>query len=203
MTFDARQNLEKDPWGTKDYGNSVSSSPRSKATRVSYAQSEYSIMVAFVKNNLPLFLRLVSSDIHNKEVQLSGTEFNTLRVLFKLQGTDGRQREFARPGSASSSGVQPIKPLTSVAPFFFMPNNAKGGASPKVHMGVITEWINSLLVAVEPSEGLFKLNSLNKCVATKSHAEIFPLYGNSCKMSITGCEESNIYIDSNIETLLI
>jgi len=26
----------------------------------------------------------VSTDIHNKEVQLSATEFNTLRILFKV-----------------------------------------------------------------------------------------------------------------------
>jgi hypothetical protein len=45
MTSDARQNLEKDPWGIKESSglmtSSVTSSPRSKATRMSYAQSEY------------------------------------------------------------------------------------------------------------------------------------------------------------------
>jgi|TARA_B110001450_G_scaffold248932_1_gene265689 hypothetical protein len=69
--------------------NAVNSSPRSKATRASQIQSEYQIMVAFVKSNLKLFLRLVSSDIHNKEVSLSATEFNTLRILFKVVGSDG------------------------------------------------------------------------------------------------------------------
>ena len=97
MNNDARQNLEKDPWGTKEtsgyMGNSVNSSPRSKATRVSYAQSEYQIMVAFIKSNLKLFLRLVSTDIHNKEVSLSATEFNTLRILFKVIGSDGKAIE--------------------------------------------------------------------------------------------------------------
>lgn len=93
MNSDARQNLEKDPWGSKEGINAVNSSPRSKATRVSYAQSEYQIMVSFVKMNLPLFLRLVSSDIHNKEVSLSATEFNTLRILFKVVNSDGRSLE--------------------------------------------------------------------------------------------------------------
>lgn len=82
--------------------NSVSSSPRSKATRVSYSQSEYHLMVGFVKQNLKLFLRLISSDIHNKEVSLSATEFNTLRILFKVQSSEGKSLE-SRPTSASSS----------------------------------------------------------------------------------------------------
>ena len=94
--------MEKDIWGSNQI-NSVNSSPRSKATRVSYAQSEYQIMVSFIKMNLPLFLRLISSDIHNKEVSLSATEFNTLRILFKITGPDGRSFESmnARPKSAS------------------------------------------------------------------------------------------------------
>ena len=60
-------------------------------------------MVAFIKSNLKLFLRLVSSDIHNKEVSLSATEFNTLRILFKVTGPDGRSLENlqGRPKSAS------------------------------------------------------------------------------------------------------
>jgi hypothetical protein len=94
MSNDSRQNLEKDPWGIKEtssyINNSVNSSPRSKATRVSYTQSEYSLIVGFVKSNLKLLLRLVSADIHNKEVSLSATEFNTLRVLFKIYSVDGK-----------------------------------------------------------------------------------------------------------------
>ena len=41
MNSDARLNLEKDPWGVKEpsgyINNSVTSSPSSKATRVSYS----------------------------------------------------------------------------------------------------------------------------------------------------------------------
>jgi hypothetical protein len=59
-------------------------------------------MVAFIKSNLKLFLRLVSSDIHNKEVSLSATEFNTLRILFKVVGSDGQSIENqSKPKSAS------------------------------------------------------------------------------------------------------
>jgi len=41
--------------------------------------------MAFVKSNLKLFLRLVSTDIHNNEVQLTANEFNSLRILFKVR----------------------------------------------------------------------------------------------------------------------
>lgn len=55
--------------------------------------------------NMPLFLRLISSDIHNKEVSLSATEFNTLRILFKIVGPDGKQivDNKGRPNSATSN----------------------------------------------------------------------------------------------------
>jgi len=92
---------------------------------MSYAQSEYQIMVAFIKSNLQLFLRLISSDIHNKEVSLSATEFNTLRILFRVVDRDGRPIETSgRPKSATSSKVSQtgsIKPLSSFAPFFSTP----------------------------------------------------------------------------------
>lgn len=141
MSHDARQNLEKDAWGSKEM-NSVNSSPRSKATRMSYAQSEYQIMVSFIKMNLPLFLRLISSDIHNKEVSLSATEFNTLRILFKIVGPDGKCLESSkqRPSSATSSGKSQssYKPLSGFAPFFNQPAQMnKNQSSTKVHMSVI------------------------------------------------------------------
>lgn len=205
MNTDARQNLEKDPWGSKEGINSVNSSPRSKATRVSYAHSEYQIMVSFVKMNMPLFLRLISSDIHNKEVSLSATEFNTLRVLFKVVDANGKCVESNRPKSAQQiKGVGSFyKPLSSYTPFFQQPALSKQTASAKVHMNTLIDWINSLLLTVEPTENQFKLNSLNKCVATKSFMEIYPHYGTNCRMSIVNCEDSNVYIDANVETLLI
>lgn len=63
-------------------------------------------MVAFIKTNMKLFLRLVSSDIHNKEVSLSATEFNTLRILFKMMGPDGNSIDNSlRPKSASKNAA--------------------------------------------------------------------------------------------------
>lgn len=190
--------------------NSVSSSPRSKATRVSYSQSEYHLMVGFVKQNMKLFLRLISSDIHNKEVSLSATEFNTLRILFKVQSTDGKSLE-SRPTSASSSKMSmssmQMKQLSHFAPFYMQPasttSSASGQSSAKVHMSTIMDWIISLLAIQEPMENLYKLNSLNKCMNVKTYQDLYPHYQDRCCLSIQSCEDSNIYIDSTIQNVLI
>ena len=47
--------------------------------------NNYQIILHFVKTNLKLFLRLVSTDIHNDEVSLTANEFNSLRILFKMK----------------------------------------------------------------------------------------------------------------------
>lgn len=70
-------------------------------------------------------------------------------------------------------------------------------------MNTICDWINGLLFMIEPSDNVFKMISLNKCVTVKKYDDIYHHYGNNCKLTIIGCEESNIYIDSNVETLLI
>ncbi len=87
---ETRNNLVKDSWpGMKESSSSAIASPRSKATKINYTSSEYQIITHFVKTNLRLILRLVSSDIHNSEVSLSATEFNTLRVLFRVDQSSG------------------------------------------------------------------------------------------------------------------
>jgi hypothetical protein len=112
-------------------GSSMSpvASPRSKATRVNYTSSEYTIITHFVKTNVRLFLRLVSSDIHNTDVSLSASEFNTLRVLFKVE---------------KSSGLKSASTLSSIASFFA---SASSHSTLKVSMGVIAEWIVSMIAA--------------------------------------------------------
>ena len=52
---------------------------------MSNVHNTYQIILHFVKTNLKLFLRLVSTDIHNDEVSLTANEFNALRVLFKVK----------------------------------------------------------------------------------------------------------------------
>ena len=75
----------------------------------------------FVKSNLKLLLRLVSTDIHNTEVSLTANEFNSLRVLFKTQ---------------QISGTNLQRNLASMTPFFSV-----GSHSTKVHMNELSEWL--------------------------------------------------------------
>ena len=60
-----------------------------------------------------------------------------------------------------------------------------------------------LIQPVDSIDSTFKLKNLNKCVTIKKHDDIYHHYGQSCKMSVIGCDESNIYIDSAVETLLV
>lgn len=76
----------------------------------------------FVKSNLKLLLRLVSTDIHNNEVQLTANEFNSLRVLFKV-------RNLVSPPKGQSV-VLPT--LSSLTPFFNQANH-----STKVHIDIL------------------------------------------------------------------
>lgn len=89
FTQQARDNEQskieaQDSWGFKENSDHLRS-PRSKSTSklLSTNVSKFSILLHFIKNNLKLFLRLVSTDIHNTEVSLTANEFNSLRILFK------------------------------------------------------------------------------------------------------------------------
>ena len=77
-------------------------------------------------------------------------------------------------------------------------SSAAGQQSAKIHMSTIMEWIISLLAVQEPMENLYKLNSLNKCMTVKTYQDLYPHYQDRCNLSIIGCEESNIYLDSVI-----
>ena len=54
----------QDAWGVKE-SSSYPSSPRHKAQQKPNSASKFSIIMHFSKSNLKLFLRLVSTDIHN------------------------------------------------------------------------------------------------------------------------------------------
>ena len=84
-------NIEKNDKSPSSYLNSPLTSPRSKNVNTFRNQNqehEYHYMVNFIKTNLKLFLRIISSDIHNSETNISQNEFNTLRFLFKLDGNN-------------------------------------------------------------------------------------------------------------------
>lgn len=70
-------------------------------------------------------------------------------------------------------------------------------------MNLLIEWINNLLMPTEPTENVFKFSNLNKCVVSKTFLEMNQNYGTNCRMTIAHCEESNIYIDSNVDLLLV
>ena len=76
----------------------LGASPRSKVAKMQSAHNNYQIILHFVKTNLKLLLRLVSTDIHNDEVSLTANEFNSLRVLFKVknQGAGAQQTSLAQ-----------------------------------------------------------------------------------------------------------
>ena len=80
-------------------------SPRSRIAKMNNVHNNYQIILHFVKTNLKLMLRLISTDIHNDEVSLTANEFSALRILFKV-----------RDKSEYQSGVPPS--LAQLTPFF-------------------------------------------------------------------------------------
>ena len=60
-------------------------SPRSRIAKMSNVHNNYQIILHFVRSNLQLMLRLVSTDINHDEVSLTANEFNSLRILFKVK----------------------------------------------------------------------------------------------------------------------
>ena len=83
--------------------------------------NNYQIILHFVKTNLKLFLRLVSTDIHNDEVSLTANEFNSLRILFKMKN--------AQPGQQAS--------LSNMTPFFTGAQQNSAAQTNKVHMSAL------------------------------------------------------------------
>ena len=77
--------LGQDSWGMKENQNIQGASPRSKVSKLGRQHNDYQIILHFIKTNLKLLLRLVSTDIHNDDVSLTANEFNSLRVLFKVK----------------------------------------------------------------------------------------------------------------------
>lgn len=146
----------------------------------------------FIKNNLKLFLRLVSTDIHNTEVCLTANEFNSLRVIFKPQPIQG---------TALS------RSLASLTPFYSV-----GSHSTKIHMTELSDW---LIQNVEQEDVLGHsyrklgpdalkpqsdhITFLNKCVTIKDKANL----QDNIDVKILNCEESYIYINQAIDCLFV
>lgn len=83
-------NFTTTPWpgapgsGSHSSGSAIAS-PRSKATKVNYTSSESNIILHFVKTNLKLILKVISSEMHKKEgIKINKNEFDTLRILMRI-----------------------------------------------------------------------------------------------------------------------
>ena len=59
-------------------------------------------------------------------------------------------------------------------------------------MNVIIDWLSQIISPHEPEEEIVYLNSLNKCVTVKEEQL------KNKDVRIGGCEDSNIYIDTNV-----
>lgn len=115
-------------------------SPRTKAvSRSSYASSELAIFTSFLKTQLKLLLKLVSSDINKAEdAQLNAKEFNILRILLKPVAVDSKKHPlFDKP--------LPDKPLSAFAPFF--PPHKET----KVSIELVADWLMGKIFSSEVS----------------------------------------------------
>ena len=134
-------------------------------------------MVNFIKTNLKLFLRIISSDIHNSETNISQNEFNTLRFLFKLDG------------EISNTDKQK-KPLSSYTNFF---ENKIPGIN-KINMNIINEFLQNSISNDPPLDSDYiQIKNWTKCVTIKTNSDI-----QNKNIKITQCEDSYIYINTHI-----
>ena len=173
-------NIEKNDKSPSTYLNSPLTSPRSKNVntfRNQNQEQEYHYMVNFIKTNLKLFLRIISSDIHNSETNISQNEFNTLRFLFKLDG------------EISNTDKQK-KPLSTYTNFF---ENKIPGIN-KINMNIINDYLQNTISNDPPLDSDYiQIKNLSKCVTIKTSSDI-----QNKNIKITQCEDSYIYINTHI-----
>ena len=173
-------NIEKNDKSPSSYLNSPLTSPRNKninSFRNQSQEQEYSYMVNFIKTNLKLFLRIISSDIHNTETNINQNEFNTLRFLFKLDGE-------------ISNTEKQKKPLSTYTNFY---DNKIPGIN-KVNMNIINEFLlNSISNDPPLDSDYIQIKNLSKCVTIKTSSDV-----QNKNIKITQCEDSYIYINTHI-----
>ena len=173
-------NIEKNDKSPSSYLNSPLTSPRNKninSFRNQSQEQEYNYMVNFIKTNLKLFLRIISSDIHNTETNINQNEFNTLRFLFKLDGE-------------ISNTEKQKKPLSTYTNFY---DNKIPGIN-KVNMNIINEFLlNSISNDPPLDSDYIQIKNLSKCVTIKTSSDI-----QNKNIKITQCEDSYIYINTYI-----
>jgi len=157
------------------------SSPRLKATKVQYTLSEYQLLIQFVKQNLRNILSLISSETQPPEnINLTPSDLNALRIMFKLVKSDGT------PIKASN--------FVSTAPFFMSSSPAT-----KVKLGIVADWILSVLATKEEKteDSAMEMAGLCKAV-TEYNTDI-----SGKDLKIVNCEDCYLYINSAVNNVLI
>lgn len=129
----------------------------------------------------------MASDIHNTETSLNSNEFNSLKFLFRI-GNDI---------NSNKSGN-----FSHYAPFFM-----NFSTTTKINIDIISEWIGNLIYTGPStsnfnfsvnfdSDDMVSLKNLSKCVTIKEGI-------NERILKIAQCEDSYIYINSNVIHLKI
>jgi len=153
---------------------SAIASPRSKATKVNYTSSASSIILHFVKTNLRMLLKLISSEIHKKEdIKLSKNEVDTLRVLMRIH----------QDSSAKGSSISQICELFR--------------DSSKVPLIDVYNWISNNLSDNEPDYEL-NIKNLTYCVTTRDSETLAGKH-----VRLQDWEDWYIYLDSAISSLWV
>eukprot|EP00743_Colponemidia_sp_Colp-15_P002590 GILK01002806.1.p1 GENE.GILK01002806.1~~GILK01002806.1.p1 ORF type:complete len:549 (+),score=31.95 GILK01002806.1:41-1687(+) len=183
--------------------SSPSTSPlNSPRSRVQFRSGEESHRLAFVRQNMRVLLRLVSSSPANEEVSLTAEEFDVLGILVR--------------GGDSSQDMRPL--LSSFATFYSNPSLGF-----KVHESLIADWMLKHVAWNETTYPSFPMSSLSPVKSPRdfhvstpremsSHKEGQPLVLNGlvrdtilqsstdlrgCDVHIVNCAESVIYIAAN------
>ncbi|CAG9335984.1 unnamed protein product [Blepharisma stoltei] len=156
-------------------------SPRSKAVRgflFSQPASDFQMTHQFVKSNLKLLMKAISSDLQAIEVALTSSEFNSLGFLFiPIAGT-------------------PEVPISRMVPYY----QTKPQMT-RVHSDDLSEWINRKLICptnemISERPGVLLLSALNRSVVIKGQ--------NECQgkdIRLFNCEESYVYINTAVKQI--
>lgn len=160
-----------------NYSSSPINSPRKSQNSlrgsITNQLNDISQMISYIRNNIKLFLRLIATYIHNSEIQLNSSEFDTLKFFFR------------DPLSNSN--------LSQLAPFF-----KNFSSTTKVNIEKITDWILSLITnnSFDVDEQTIYIKGLSKATTVK-----FDCLDKNVKIQY--CEDSQIFIDSSVTNLKI
>jgi len=182
------------------YFASPLSSPRGKNLNSLRNQNqglEYQFFVNFIKSNLKLFLRIIASDIHNTETTINANEFNTLKFLFKLDDND-----LYKSSTSTSNNLNNLnnnntlnKGKNTLANYTHFFDNLPSVA--KIGMNTVDEFLNQLISTSPPEKTDYvQIKNLSKSVTIKSDCI-------NKNIKITQCDDSYIYINTNVQNCKI